>query len=66
MGEPYGEDVASHTGPETWVVGGNARGEALTGDDAGQPLSSEITSSACRPRPDKGSGAGSRRLSRWP
>ena len=54
MQELYGEGPASHTGPETCVVGGNARGEVLTGEDAGQALSSEITSSACRPRPDKG------------
>ena len=28
--------------------------EALTGEDAGQPLSSEIRRSACRPCPDRG------------
>ena len=54
MKEPYGEGPASHTGPESCVVGGNARGEALTGEDAGQPLSSEIRRSACRPCPDRG------------
>ena len=41
MQEPYGEGPASHTGPESCVVGGNAQGEALTGEHAGQPLSSE-------------------------
>ena len=37
MREPYGEGPARHTGPESCVVGGNARGEALTGEDAGEP-----------------------------
>ena len=29
MREPYGEGPASHTGPESCVVGRNAQGEAL-------------------------------------
>ena len=33
---------------------GNDAGEALTGAHAGQPLSSEITNSACRPCSDRG------------
>jgi len=54
MQEPHGEGVASHTGPESCVRGGDASREALTGENAGQPLSSEIRRSACRPCPDKG------------
>jgi hypothetical protein len=34
-----GEDVASHTGPESCVAFREERGEALTGDCVGQPLS---------------------------
>ena len=40
--------------PESCAGGGNIAGEALTGAHTGQPLSSEIISSACRPCPDKG------------
>jgi len=54
MREPYGEGPASHTGPESCVRDGNVPCEALTGEDAGQPLSSEIRRSACRPCPDRG------------
>ena len=54
MKEPYGEGPASHTGPESCARDGNGTGEALTGVHAGQPLSSEITTSACRPCPDRG------------
>ena len=43
MQEPYGEGLASHTGPESCADGREAAGEALTGEDAGQVLSSEIT-----------------------
>jgi len=53
MREPYAEGPASHTGPEPCLRDGNVPCEALTGEDAGQPLSSEITPSACRPRPDR-------------
>ena len=45
MKEPYGEGLASHTGPESCVGGCKATGEALTGVHADQPLSSEIKSS---------------------
>ena len=53
MKEPYGEGVANHTGPESCAGGRKAAGGALTGEGAGQPLSSEIndngmpTSSKC-------------------
>jgi len=43
MQEPHGEGLASHTGPESCAGGRQAVGEALTGEDAGQPWSSEIT-----------------------
>ena len=36
------ESLASYHGPESCVGGGNAAREALTGGNAGQPLSSEI------------------------
>ncbi len=35
------EGVAIHNGPESCVVAGNGKCEALTGGDAGQPLSRE-------------------------
>jgi RNA-directed DNA polymerase len=44
MQEPHSEGVAHHAGPESCAGGGNALGEALTGENAGQVLSSEITS----------------------
>ena len=50
MQEPYVEGVASRHGPESCVGGGNAVGEALTGESAGRLLSSEITSPGRRPR----------------
>ena len=37
------ESLASYHGPEPCAGDGNAAGEALTGGNAGQPLSSEIT-----------------------
>ena len=42
MKEPYGEGVASHTGPESCGGSSNAAAEALTGVRAGQVLSREI------------------------
>jgi hypothetical protein len=35
----YGEDPASHTGPEPCVVSREGQGEASAGDRAGWPLS---------------------------
>ena len=49
MKEPYREGVANHSNPESCAGDRKAAGEALTGAHAGQPSSSEITSSACRP-----------------
>jgi RNA-directed DNA polymerase len=62
MQEPHKKGVANHLDPESCANGREVVGEALTGEHAGQPLSSEITTSACRPCPDKGkatSGAAS-------
>jgi hypothetical protein len=54
MKESYREGLASRSGPESYAGGGNIAGVATAGVRAGQPLSSEITHLACRPRPDKG------------
>jgi hypothetical protein len=43
MKESYGKGLANHPGPESCVRGGNAAGEVLTGEHAGQLLSCEIT-----------------------
>jgi hypothetical protein len=43
MQEPHKKGVANHLDPESCAASRNARGEALTGENAGQPLSSEIT-----------------------
>jgi hypothetical protein len=37
----YGEGVANHTGPESCAAAREDRGEALTGECVGQPLSGE-------------------------
>ena len=42
MKEPYGEGLASHTGPESCAGAHKGTGEALTGVHTGQPLSCEI------------------------
>jgi len=44
MKEPYKKGVATHLGPESCADGRKTVGEALTGENAGQPSSSEITS----------------------
>ncbi len=50
MKEPYRKGLAIHLDPESCAGGGNIAGEALTGGNAGQLLSSEISfCSACRP-----------------
>ena len=54
MKEPHRKGVANRSNPESCAGGGNIAGEALTGAHAGQPSSSEITTSACRPCPDRG------------
>ena len=45
MQEPHEKGIAHHLDPESCADVGNHVGEALTGAHAGQPLSSEITSS---------------------
>ena len=54
MKEPHDKGVANHINPESCAGHGNMAGEALTRAHAGQPLSSEIISPACRPCPVKG------------
>ena len=54
MKEPHEEGVANHLGPESCAGDGNIAGVAGTGAHAGQPLSSEIITPACRPCPDMG------------
>ena len=49
MKEPHDKGVANRIDPESCAGHGNMAGEALTRAHAGQPLSSEITFSACRP-----------------
>jgi hypothetical protein len=41
MKEPHEKGLAIHLGPESCAGGGGIAGEALTGENAGQPLSSE-------------------------
>ncbi len=44
MEEPYAEDVASHSGPESWGSGREAGVQALTGVHVGRVLSRVIRS----------------------
>ncbi len=51
MKEPYGEGVATHTGPESCAAGRETGGEALTGVRTGRALSRENPqSTGCRRR----------------
>lgn len=43
MKVPYVEDLANHSSPESCGGYGNILAEALTGENVGKPLSSEIT-----------------------
>jgi len=54
MKEPYGEGVASHTGPKSCEVDCKVDLEALIGVQTGRVLSSEITHPGCRPCRDCG------------
>ena len=54
MKEPYEEGLANRLGPASCAGDGNIAGVAGTGVHAGQVLTSEITTSACRPCPDMG------------
>ena len=49
MKEPYWEGLATHPGPESYAGDREVAGVAMTGVHTGQPLSSEISPSACRP-----------------
>ena len=49
MREPHKKGVAHHFGPESCAWVQKDAGEALTGVPTGEVLSSEITTSACRP-----------------
>ena len=53
MKESYREDLASHSGLEPYAGDGNIAGVASARGNAGQPLSSEITTSVCRSCPDR-------------
>lgn len=49
MKEPYGEGLASHSGPESCAAGSNRRGEALTGEvRAGDRAAKSAQVSGCR------------------
>jgi RNA-directed DNA polymerase len=54
MKEPYEKGLANRLGPASCAGDGNIAGVAGTGVHAGQVLTSEITTSACRPCPDMG------------
>jgi hypothetical protein len=54
MKESYRKGEADHPVPESCAGSREVTGEALTGESAGQPLSSEINTSVCRPCSDKG------------
>ena len=57
MKESYGEGLATHTGPESCVVGREAGGEALTGVRAGRVLSRESNAPSHKRRPLRGADA---------
>ena len=50
--ESYRENLASYSGLEPYAGDGNMAGVASARGSAGQPLSSEITTSVCRSCPD--------------
>jgi hypothetical protein len=54
MKEPYEKSLASRLGPASCAGDGNIAGVAGTGVHAGQVLTSEIITSACRPCPVMG------------
>ena len=54
MKESYRENLASYFGHEPYAGSSNVPGVAWASGDTGQPLSSEIEVSVCRPCPDKG------------
>ena len=54
MKEPHKKGVAHHVDSESCVWVRKGAGEALTGVHTGEVLSSEITTSVCRPCPNTG------------
>jgi hypothetical protein len=54
MKESYRENLASSSGLELYAGDGDIVGVASVRRDAGQPLSSEILTFACRPCTDRG------------
>ena len=52
MKESYREELASHSGLEPYAGDGDVAGVASVRGNAGQPLSSEIITFACRSCPD--------------
>ena len=56
MKEPHRKGVANRSNPESCAGGGNIADEALTGANAGQPSSSEITSIGVPTLCDEGEG----------
>ncbi len=59
MKESYRENLASSSGHEPYAGSSNVPGVAWGSGDAGQPSSSEIHVSVCRPCPDKGKATSS-------
>ena len=53
MKESYRENLASYSGLEPYAGYGNMAGVASARGNAGQPLSSDITTSACRSCADR-------------
>jgi hypothetical protein len=64
MQEPHKKGVANHLGPESCARGRKVPGEALTGEHAGQPWSSEITSTGVPTLWNGGEGHTANRASR--
>ena len=63
MKEPYEQGLANQFGLESCAGFREETGEALTEVNPGQPLSSEITSPGCRPRPTIGKASQATTLS---
>ena len=59
MKESYRENLASSSGHEPYAGISNVPGVAWGSGDAGQPVSSEIKVSVCRPCTDKGKATSS-------
>ena len=64
MKEPHKKGVANHLDPESCVRNRKVPGEALTGENAGQPWSSEITSTGAPTLWNGGEGHTPHRASR--